>query len=57
MESAELHKEALEKLLEEASEHILAHHVSLGDSPGDPLLLSPPQMVQVPSSDFPLQKE
>ena len=34
--------EALEKILEEASEHILAHHVSLGDSPGDPNLLSPP---------------
>jgi hypothetical protein len=42
MESTESHKEALEKLLQEASEHILSHHVSLGDSSGDPLLLSPP---------------
>ena len=42
MESTESHKEALEKLLQEASEHILSHHVSLGDSPGDPSILSPP---------------
>ena len=42
VESIEPQKEALEKLLQEASEHILSHHVSLGDSPGDPSLLSPP---------------
>ena len=47
----------LEKLFEEASEHILSHHVSLGDSPGNPLLLRPHQMVPAPSSDFLLQKE
>jgi hypothetical protein len=41
MKTDETQKEALEKLFEEASEHILSHHVSLGDSPGDPLLLSP----------------
>ena len=33
--------QSVEQLLNEASEHILAHHVSLGDSPGDPTRISP----------------
>lgn len=32
----------LEKLFEQAIEHILAHHVSLGDSPGKAEMISPP---------------
>ena len=42
MKAVKTTQEVLEELPEDFFEHILAHHVSLGDSPGDPSKLSPP---------------